>query len=125
MYIRKWGLPACGPFTAAAAGLVKSCFTSSPVRLAAKGGEVVAWTATLLLVSSCLGIADAGVLMSHPLATASCTLQKKLLHHRLLQGMLGRIIINGRDGEDPNVDQATPWGRSRGLGKTASALNTS
>lgn len=42
--------------------------------------------------------------------------QKKLLHHRLLQGMLGRIIVNGRDGEDPNVDQATPWGRSRGLG---------
>ncbi|XP_043496719.1 ion transport peptide-like isoform X1 [Polistes fuscatus] len=32
---------------------------------------VLAWTATLLLVSSCLGIADAGVLMSHPLGKRS------------------------------------------------------
>ncbi|KAF7413522.1 hypothetical protein HZH68_002011 [Vespula germanica] len=48
--------------------------------------------------------------------TYSSSFQKKLLHNRLLQGMLGRIIVNGRDGEDPNVDQATPWGRSRGLG---------
>lgn len=32
---------------------------------------VLAWTATLLLVSSCLGIADAGVLMGHPLGKRS------------------------------------------------------
>lgn len=29
--VYRWGLPACGPFTATAAGLVKSCFTSLPV----------------------------------------------------------------------------------------------
>lgn len=28
--VYRWGLPACGPFTATAAGLVKSCFTSQP-----------------------------------------------------------------------------------------------
>ncbi|KAK2588855.1 hypothetical protein KPH14_001723 [Odynerus spinipes] len=32
---------------------------------------ILAWTATLLLVSSCLGIADAGVLMGHPLGKRS------------------------------------------------------
>lgn len=37
--VYRWGLPACGPFTATAAGLVKSCFTSQPVCRAARAKE--------------------------------------------------------------------------------------
>lgn len=37
--VYRWGLPACGPFTATAAGLVKSCFTSQPGVCMPGGGE--------------------------------------------------------------------------------------
>lgn len=36
--VYRWGLPACGPFTATAAGLVKSCFTSQPGVCEPRGG---------------------------------------------------------------------------------------
>lgn len=36
--VYRWGLPACGPFTATAAGLVKSCFTSQPGVCESGGG---------------------------------------------------------------------------------------
>jgi hypothetical protein len=39
-----------------------------------------------------------------------------MFHHGLLQRMLRRPAADGRGWKDPNVDQATSWSRSRGLG---------
>ncbi|KOX67836.1 hypothetical protein WN51_06881, partial [Melipona quadrifasciata] len=50
--------------------------------------------------------------------------QEKLLYVRLLQRMLRRVVVTRRGREDPNMDQATTWSGTRGLGKTALVRNT-
>ncbi|KAG9433479.1 hypothetical protein HZU67_05448 [Apis mellifera carnica] len=50
-------------------------------------------------------------------------MQEKLLYIRLLQRMLRRIVITRRSRKDPNMDQATSWSGTRGLGKIALVRN--
>ncbi|XP_023287835.1 ion transport peptide-like [Orussus abietinus] len=53
---------------------------------------VFAWTVALLLVSSCLGLADAGVLMGHPLGKRSfMDIQCKGVYDKSLFARLDRI----------------------------------
>ena len=61
--------------------------SSSPVLL-----SVLAWSVTLLLISSCLGIADAGILMGHPLGKRSfMQLQCKGIYDKSIFARLDRI----------------------------------
>lgn len=54
--------------------------------------SVLAWSVTLLLMSSCLGIADAGVLMGHPLGKRSfMQLQCKGIYDKSIFARLDRI----------------------------------
>lgn len=54
--------------------------------------SVLAWSMTLLLVSSCLGIADAGVLMGHPFSKRSfMDIQCKGVYDKSLFARLDRI----------------------------------
>ncbi|CAD1474009.1 unnamed protein product, partial [Heterotrigona itama] len=105
--------------------------------------SVLAWSVTLLLVSSCIGLTDAGILNGHPLGKRSfidiqckgiydksifarldriCEdcynlFREPQLHQlcRLLQRMLRRVVVTRRGREDPNMDQATTWSGTRGL----------
>ncbi|XP_063978057.1 ion transport peptide-like isoform X3 [Diachasmimorpha longicaudata] len=64
-----------------------SSSTCPPVLL-----SVLAWSVTLLLISSCLGIADAGVLMGHPLGKRSfMQLQCKGIYDKSIFARLDRI----------------------------------
>ncbi|XP_011310177.1 ion transport peptide isoform X2 [Fopius arisanus] len=64
-----------------------SSSTCPPVLL-----SVLAWSVTLLLISSCLGIADAGVLMGHPLGKRSfMELQCKGIYDKSIFARLDRI----------------------------------
>lgn len=54
--------------------------------------SVLAWSVTLLLLTSCLGIADAGVLMGHPLGKRSfLDIQCKGVYDKSLFARLDRI----------------------------------
>lgn len=54
--------------------------------------SILAWSMTLLLVSSCIGIADAGVLMGHPFSKRSfIDIQCKGVYDKSLFARLDRI----------------------------------
>ncbi|XP_051175032.1 ion transport peptide-like isoform X1 [Leptopilina boulardi] len=79
-------------FTTSSSQLTSPALSTCPTSSCPALLSVLAWSMTLLLVSSCLGIADAGVLMGHPFSKRSfMDIQCKGVYDKSLFARLDRI----------------------------------